>query len=98
MVSCFSQETRAAATLAKSLLELWLSGDQLRLRRELEHLTRMPRLPGRDDEADRIELLRSLAWRMKEASDLFAPRSESPRAGTWLDMLDHLSDSEAALS
>ena len=65
---------------------------------ELEHVTRMPRVLGWDDEADRIELLRSLALRMKNSSDLFAPRSESPRAGIWLDMLDYLSDAKGVPS
>ena len=82
-----------AAVMARSLLELWRSGDQPRLLSELEHVSLAPEPAEQNDESDRIDLLKCMAWRMKEAADLFAPRSESPRIGIWLDLLDHLSAS-----
>lgn len=91
MTLCSAQYCCPAATLAKSLLEVWLSGDRCRLRLELQHVSMTPVPSEEDDEWDRIELLKSIAWRMRHASDLFAPRCESPRTATWLDLLDHLS-------
>ena len=80
-----------AAMLAKSLLDVWLSGDQCTLRLELERLSRAPELPADSEDPDRLELLKCMAGRMKDAPDLYAPRCESPRTGVWLDMLHHLS-------
>ncbi len=97
MLASPSQCVYPASTMAKSLLDVWLSGDQSRLRMELDRVTRMPMSPDNDDESDRIELLKSMAERMRETSDLFAPRRESPHVGTWLDLLNHLSEGDAAL-
>jgi hypothetical protein len=60
------------------------------LRLELEQLSRVTE-PEESEEPDRLELLRYMARRMKDAPDLFTPRCESPRTGVWLDMLQHLS-------
>jgi hypothetical protein len=83
--------TCPAAVLAKSLLDVWLSGDHHRLRQELDHVTRVPQAPADDEERDRVELLRSIALRMTESTDLFATRGENPRVGVWFDLLHHLS-------
>lgn len=91
MTVCPSQNGCQAAVLAKSLLEVWLSGDRYRLRLELEKVFMAPGSSEKDDEGDRFELLRQIAWRMSESSDLFTPRSQSPRTAAWLDLLDHLS-------
>jgi hypothetical protein len=86
-----------AAALARSLLEVWISGDRYRLRLELERISLIEGPGLMEDsgansaEAERIELLRSLARRMRESSELFAARAESTSVGTWLDLLDHLS-------
>lgn len=100
MIVSSSQYGYPAAVLAKSLLDLWLSGDYYRLRLALEDVSLAPVPLTTNDERDRIELLRGMASRMKESSDLFTPRRESPRAGTWLDLLHHLSvaSSPASLS
>jgi hypothetical protein len=79
--------------LAKSLLDVWLSGDRARLHRELD---RVSLIPGEEEENERVELLKSIAMRMKESPELFAAgtvnlRDESPRAGVWFDLLRHLS-------
>ena len=91
MRSGLSQCACPAAALAKSLLEVWLSGDRYRLRLELERISLTGDLPAPSDESDRIELLKSLARRMGESSELFMPRSDSPRVAIWLDLLNHLS-------
>lgn len=87
----FSQCACPAAALAKSLLEVWLSGDRYRLRLELERASLTREIPAASDESDRLDLLKCLAARMKESSDLFTPRSKNPQVGIWLDLLDHLS-------
>jgi hypothetical protein len=86
MVSSFY--TCPAAVLAKSLLDVWLSGDPARLHRELD---RVSLIHGDEDVDDRVELLKSIAMRMKESPDLCAARDESPSAGVWFDLLHHLS-------
>jgi len=83
--------TCPAAALAKSLLDVWLSGDHARLRQELDHVSRVSLIFNDEDEDDRVELLKSIAMRMKESPDLFATRTESPRVGVWFDLLHHLS-------
>ena len=80
--------TCPATALAKSILDVWLSGDQRRLRLELDSVERMS-LPVDSD--DRCELLKSIAGKMQQSPDLYASRTESPRVGTWLDLLHHLS-------
>lgn len=93
MMSGISQCACPAAALAKSLLEVWLSGDRYRLRLELERISLTRDLPAAGDESDRIELLKSLAGRMRDSSELFTSRSDSPRVEIWLDLLAHLSSS-----
>jgi hypothetical protein len=83
--------TCPAAALAKSLLDVWLSGDHARLRRELDHVSCVSPISNNEDEDDRVEMLKSIALRMKESPDLFATRDESPRVGVWFDLLRHLS-------
>jgi hypothetical protein len=78
------------------LLDVWLSGDHARLRQELDRVSRDSLIScdliSRDeDEDDRVELLKSIAMRMKESPDLFATRGENPRVGVWFDLLHHLS-------
>lgn len=87
-----------AAVLARTLLEVWLSGDGVRLDEELIYLSRMPDLPEspdlrESDESDRASLLKSIAARMKASDDCLSPGSASPRAEAWLSLLHHLSNS-----
>lgn len=96
MVSSFY--TCPAAVLAKSLLDVWLSGDRARLHQELDRVSLIScnEMPGDEDADDRVELLKSIAMRMKESPDLFTAgignaRDENPRAGAWFDLLHHLS-------
>ena len=83
--------TCPSSVLAKSLLDVWLSGDHARLRQELDHVSRVSLISNNEDEDDRVELLKSIAMRMKESPNLFATRDESPRVGIWFDLLHHLS-------
>jgi len=96
MVSSFY--TCPAAVLAKSLLDVWLSGDHGRLHRELDRVSRISLNAGDEEEDDRVELLKSIAMRMKESPDLFAARDESPRAGVWFDLLHHLSEESSLVN
>ena len=77
--------------LAKSILDVWLSGDRYQLRRELERVSELPASQDFNDGSDRLELLKSIASRMADSSDLFAPRKTNPRVIAWLDLLGHLS-------
>jgi len=86
-----SLDTCPAAVLAKSLLDVWLSGDRARLHQELDRVSRVSLIPNDGNEDDRVELLKSIAMRMKESPDLFASRDESARVGVWFDLLHHLS-------
>jgi len=82
---------RPAELLAKSLLSVWLSGDHRRLRMELESLSLVPLPPETSHEFERIDLLKCVAWRMKEAAEFLMPYGESPRTRTWFELLRHLS-------
>jgi hypothetical protein len=70
---------------------VWLSGDRSQLGEELDRIALAPEPQVPDDDSDRIELLRSIAGRMKNAADLSGRRCESPRTAAWLDLLNHLS-------
>jgi hypothetical protein len=85
----------SASVLAKSLLEVWLSHDGSRLRDELDYLSCMPDLPEIDDESDRVDLLKGIASRMRESSDISASQPDDAAIGTWLSLLHHLSVSRA---
>lgn len=98
MRSAFSQCACPAAALARTLLEVWLSGDRYRLRLELERIALTGEFPATSDESDRIDLLKSLARRMRESSELFTLPSDSPRVGIWLDLLNHLSASDPRMN
>ena len=76
--------------LAKSLLEVWLSGDRRRLRMELENMSFLTPPPETNVEFERIDLLKCVAWRMKESAALLTPYSEDPRIKIWFDLLRHL--------
>jgi hypothetical protein len=87
--------TRDSRLLAAKMLNCWLSGDHYRLSRELDEMLYLPlQAEGGhegDDEGDRVEVLRSMAHRMKADGELFAPRNSNARVGLWIDLLDHFS-------
>ena len=90
--------TCPSSVLAKSLLDVWLSGDHARLRQELDHVSRVSLISSDEDEDDRVELVKSIAMRMKESPDLFATRGENPRVGIWFDLLNHLSAETSSIN
>jgi hypothetical protein len=84
----------SASTLAKSLLRVWLSQVGPRLREQLDDISSMPDLPEGEDESDRVDLLKGIASRMRDSSDLFALRPDDPGMNTWISLLHHLSAAE----
>jgi hypothetical protein len=91
MNSAFLTYSRPAELLAKSLLDVWLSGNRHHLRTVLEDIALMPVPLDTSHECERLDLLKCVAWRMKESEELFTPNAESPRTTVWFDLLRHLS-------
>src|SRR5580693_7487297 len=83
--------SRPAELLAKSLLDVWLSGNQCHLRTVLDDIALMPFPRDTTHEFERLDLLKCVAWRMKESEELFTPCAESPQTKVWFDLLRHLS-------
>ena len=84
-----SHRIHPSAVLAKSLLDVWLSGNHSHLSGELERVAQLPDPPEMSDESDRIELLKGIARRMQEVAEWFKPCDQSPGTGAWLDLLGH---------
>lgn len=91
MNSALLTYSRPAEVLAKSLLDVWLSGNRHHLRTVLEDIALMPSPLDTDHEFERLDLLKCVAWRMKESDELFTPYAESARTKAWFDLLRHLS-------
>ena len=91
MNSALLTHSRPAEHLAKSLLDVWLSGNRHHLRTVLEDIARMPVPLDTNHESERVDLLKCVAWRMNESEDLFTPHAESARTKVWFDLLRHLS-------
>jgi hypothetical protein len=91
MNSAFLTYSRPAELLAKSLLDVWLSGNQYHLRTALDDIELMPVPLDTSHEFERVDLLKCVAWRMKESEELFTPYAESARTRVWFDLLRHLS-------
>jgi hypothetical protein len=85
------QDGRPAETLAKSLLDVWQSGDRQRLRLVLENLSALLPPPESNEDFERIALLKCIAWRMKQSGDLLTKRPDNPQVGVWFNLLRHLS-------
>jgi hypothetical protein len=84
-------------SLAGTILNSWLSGDATGLSRVLDEVVSLPSSfgpPSRGAGDERMEILRSVAFRMRQDNNLFTPRSLNPRAGSWLDLLRHFSSVE----
>jgi hypothetical protein len=90
MNAALLEYTRPAHILARSLLEVWLLGDRRQLGMHLEGLSLLPLPPEKNDEFERIDLLKCVAWRMKESAEPLTPFLESPRTKIWFDLLRHL--------
>ena len=79
------------AMLAGTILDAWLCGDRLRLTAELDRTLRLSPSESRDVESDQMEILKTIAGRMRCGTNLFVPRSSNPRIGLWVDLLQHIS-------
>ena len=90
----------SAATLAKTLLEAWLSGDRFRLRAETEYISLLPGSFADDDEEDIASLVRDIARSLNDSQNALLsedsgnPALQSVRRETWLNLLGHLSARE----
>jgi len=91
MNSALLTYSRPAELLAKSLLDVWLSGNRHHLRTVLEDIALMPFPVDTNHEFERLDLLKCVAWRMKESEEFFTPYEESAQAKVWFDLLRHLS-------
>jgi hypothetical protein len=91
MNSALLTYSRPAGLLAKSLLDVWLSGNRHHLRTVLEDIALMPYPMDADHEFECLDLLKCVAWRMKESEELFTPYAESARTTVWFDLLRNLS-------
>ena len=91
MTSALMTYSPPAELLAKSLLDVWLSGNRHHLRTVLDDIATMPCPLDIDDEFERLDLLKCVAWRMSESEELFTPYAENARTKVWFDLLRHLS-------
>ncbi len=98
MTATYVHAACPAATLAKSLLEVWLCGDKHLLRLTVEQLSQMQPAPEGSDESDHLELVKSIACRMANVSDVFSTPREKAQTGAWLNLLDHLSAAGAPVN
>lgn len=87
----------SAATLARTLLESWLSGDRFRLRAETEFLSKIPDSAIANDEDDTARLVKDIAIRLNDSPEMLSAADPAgiepadPQAGAWLSLLGHLS-------
>jgi hypothetical protein len=81
--------------LGRAMLDAWLCGDESRLSQKLEDVRSFRIHSAGNAEQERLEVLKTMAYQMALSSDLFAPRTVDPRLGSWIDLLDHLANSDA---
>jgi hypothetical protein len=80
----------AAAQLAENLLHTWTRGEFNGLELELNRAAKSPLDAPDDEERERLQLVKSIAVRMKDCPDVFAPRSIDPGLDSCLDLLAHV--------
>jgi hypothetical protein len=83
--------------LGRAMLDAWLCGDQSRLSQKLEDVRSFRIHSAAGAEQDRLEVLKTMACEMALSSNLFAPRTIDPRLGSWIDLLDHLANSDTEM-
>ncbi len=79
-----------STSLAESLLRAWIIGDAERVHIELHRSGFVETDFDEGEEAERIQLLKAIAQRMRDCPDLFAPRSADPGLDICVDLLAHL--------
>jgi hypothetical protein len=80
-----------AVHIAEALLHSWIRGDLTKLERELHRTAHSPLEATDDEEKERLQLLKSIAVRMKTRTNLFAARATDPVLDLCVDLLAHLS-------
>jgi hypothetical protein len=79
-----------ATRQAEELLRAWVCGDLPKLWEELERSEHIGAAADADPDIEHLELLKSVASRMRCRPDLFAERSMDPQLGLCVDLLMHL--------
>jgi len=85
--------TPPSSVLGQAMLDAWLCGDRLRLTKNLRDVSSFPVPSALTTERERLETLKTIAHEMTRTPDLFASRSDDPRIGSWISLLDHLANS-----
>jgi hypothetical protein len=80
----------AAAHIAENLLHTWIRGDRSRLEVELDRTTSSSLDEPDDEEMERLQLVKSIAARMKRCPNTYASRSTDPVLHLCVDLLAHL--------
>lgn len=83
-----------AVHIAENLLHAWVRGDLDRLEVELDRTTESPFDEPDDEEMERLQLLKSIAARMKDCPNMFATRSTDPGLDLCVDLLAHLASQD----
>lgn len=89
MILTESRSESPAARQAQALLRAWVCGDLARLQAELDRSTFFTPADGHPD-SEQLELLQSVACRMRGCRDLYAERTTDPQLGLCVDLLMHL--------
>ncbi len=79
-----------SVSLAEALLRAWILGDPRKVSAELERSGFVEPDVDEGQEAERMQLLKAIAQRMRTCPDLFAPRSTDPALDLCVDLLAHL--------
>jgi hypothetical protein len=81
----------AAVQIAETLLHTWIRGDLTRLEVELDRTAYIAVDEPDDEEKENLQLLKSIAARMKACPNMYASRSTDPGLDLCVDLLAHLS-------
>jgi hypothetical protein len=79
-----------SVSLAEALLRAWILGDPRKVSAELERSGFVEPDIEEGQEAERIQLLKAIAQRMRTCPNLFAPPSTDPALDLCVDLLAHL--------
>ena len=79
-----------STSLAEALLRAWILGDTRKVSAELERSSFVETEFEEGQEAERIQLLKAIAQRMRTSPDLYAPPTMDPGLDLCVDLLAHL--------
>jgi len=89
-MSTFAPPTPTISHLAGSLLRAWVRADRNQLLTELDKSALASLCIQNECEEERLELLQTIAARMRSCPSLLASRSEDPGLDLCVDLLVHL--------